>query len=207
MSEDDPQWVAKQLQGVYSRQAAVWDAGRSRRVVERDWLDRALAMTVPGDWVLDLGCGAGEPIAAHVVSAGRRVHGLDFAVPMIALARARMPDQVWSVGDMRELSLKRTFAAIIGWDSFFHLTPAAQGALIPRLSQHLITGGALLLTVGPQAGELLGEVGGEPVYHASLDPKDYAARLAAVGIAVIAFVAEDAACAGRSVLLARKVAR
>jgi trans-aconitate methyltransferase len=202
--DTDPRSVAAGLRGVYERQAVHWDAARPRGLHEKGWLDRALAMTAPGDGVLDLGCGAGEPIAAYVAAAGRRVHGVDFAEPMIAMARARMPDCAWTVADMRGLDLGQSFAAIIGWDSFFHLTPPEQAALIPRLAAHLVPGGALLLTVGPAAGEPIGQVGGEAVYHASLAPSDYEARLMQVGIDVVAFVPEDPTCGGRSVLLGRR---
>lgn len=123
---------------------------------------------------------------------------------MIALARARMPEARWTVADMRALDLGEQVAAIIAWDSFFHLTPPEQVALMPRLAGHLAPGGALLLTVGPEAGEPIEQVGGEAVYHASLSPEEYAVRLAQVGISVVAFSPEDVTCAGRSVLLARR---
>lgn len=200
----DARDVAAGLRGVYERQAAHWDATRSRGLHERRWLDRALAMTTPGSRVLDLGCGAGEPIATYLVAQGRRVWGVDFAAPMIGLASARLPDERWTVADMRSLDLGEEFAAIIGWDSFFHLTPPEQEALIPRLARHLAPGGALLLTVGPEAGEPLGAVGGEAVYHASLAAEEYRSLLAAAGIGVVAFVPNDPDCAGRSVLLGRR---
>lgn len=204
MTDDaERQRIARGMQGVYQRKAAYWDAKRGRDLVERAWLDRLLAMTAPGDCVLDLGCGSGAPIATYVVAQGRRILGVDFASAMIALAEARMPDQRWQVGDMRALSLGETFAAIIGWDSFFHLTPDEQGEVIPRLARHLAPGGGLLLTVGPRAGEPIGAVGGEPVYHASLAPEDYRARLAAAGLQVVDFVPDDPSC-GRTVLLARR---
>ncbi|WP_309664219.1 class I SAM-dependent methyltransferase [Tabrizicola sp.] len=203
-ADTDPRKTAAGMRGVYERQAAAWDAARSRDLYEAAWLDRALAMTAPGEWVLDLGCGAGEPVARYVVAQGRRVLGVDFAAPMIKLARARMPDQRWAVADMRGLDLDAQFAAIIGWDSFFHLTPSEQVALIPLLARHLAPGGALLLTVGPAAGEPLGEVCGEAVYHASLAPDDYRMRLAAAGIKVVDFVPNDQDCAGRSVLLGKR---
>jgi trans-aconitate methyltransferase len=196
--------IAGAMRGVYERQASKWDAVRSRALSEAVWLDRALAMTAPGEWVLDLGCGAGDPIAAYVAASGRRVHGVDFAAPMIGLARARLPDQRWTVGDMRGLDLGEAYAAIIGWDSFFHLTADEQVALIPRLAAHLQPGGALLLTVGPEAGQRIGQVGGEAVYHASLAPQDYAARLAHAGIELLVFVAEDPVCGGRSVLFGQR---
>lgn len=192
------------LREVYEREASQWDAVRSRGMSERGWLDRALAMTAQGDRVLDLGCGAGEPIAGYVVASGRRVHGVDFAAAMVAIAQARMPDARWTVADMRTIVLDEVYAAIIGWDSFFHLTQGEQALLIPRLAAHLAPGGGLLLTVGPEAGERIGQVGGEPVYHASFAPEAYAVMLAHVGIEVVDFVRQDAVCGGRSVLLGRR---
>ena len=63
------------------------------RCSQRRWIDRALAFVPPGAPVLDLGCGAGEPIAAYLIFRGHPVCGVDFAAPMLALARARFPDQ------------------------------------------------------------------------------------------------------------------
>lgn len=189
---------------VYRRHAVAWDVSRSRSLYERSWLERLLLMVPAGGGVLDLGCGAGEPIAGLMLSRGFQVTGLDSAAPMLAIARARFPTARWIEGDMRSLDLGEHFHAIIGWDSFFHLRPDEQRALLPRLATHLHPGGGLLLTVGPDAGEPIGEVAGEAVYHASLSPQEYAERLSACGMEVVAFVPEDPACARRSVLLARR---
>ena len=43
---------------------------------------------------------------------------------------------------------------------------------------------------------------GEPLYHASLDPDEYHALLAADGFAVVAHVPEDPACGAHTVWLA-----
>lgn len=190
----------------YERQAAVWDAQRPRGLQERGWIDRALAGAAPGAPVLDLGCGAAEPIAAYLIGQGFAVTGLDAAAAMLAIARDRFPAADWVQGDMRALDLPTRFAAIIGWDSFFHLGQADQRALIPRLVRHLAPGGRLLLTVGPQAGEVLGRVGEEPIYHASLSPEDYAALCRQAGCRAVTFVAEDPACGFRTLLLAQRAA-
>lgn len=191
---------------VYRRHAAAWDVSRSRTLYERPWLERLLLMVPAGGAVLDLGCGAGEPIAGLMLARGFRVTGLDSAAPMLAIARARFPAARWIEGDMRSLDLAERFHAVAGWDSFFHLRPDEQRALLPRIAAHLHPGGGLLLTVGPAAGEPIGEVAGEAVYHASLSPQEYAERLSACGMEVVAFASEDSACAGRSVLLARRTA-
>lgn len=189
---------------VYRRQASVWDAGRIRDLYETDWLDRAVDGLGAGTPVLDLGCGAGDPIAAYLLERGFAVTGLDASPEMLAIAGTRLPNLRVVLGDMRTAELPAGQGAIVGWDSFFHLSSLEQVALIPRLAGALRPGGRVLLTVGPAAGENIGSVGGEPVYHASLAPNEYAARFGAARCDVIAFVPEDPNCRGRSVLLAQR---
>ena len=63
-------------------------------------------------------------------------------------------------------------------------------------------GAALLVTTGPREAESLGEYEGETLYHASLDPAEYEARLAEAGFDVVARVVEDRDCGGHTVWLA-----
>lgn len=192
------------IRGVYERQAAVYDAQRSRVLFEARWLARFAAALPIGGRVLDLGCGAGEPIARWFMAEGFRVTGLDLAAPMLEIARGRWPDGDWRQGDMRKLHLGETFAGIVAWDSFFHLTPDDQQATLARMAAHLVPGGSVLVTVGPDASEATGEVGGEAVYHASLSPAQYAACLEDHGMRLTGFLAEDPETDKHSVLMARK---
>lgn len=187
---------------IYDRQAENWDAGRSREFFERGWFLRFGACLPPGGRVLDLGCGAGEPVAAWLAAQGFGVTGADFSGAMLSIARSRVPGGDWRRIDMRALDLPDRFDGIVGWDSFFHLTPAEQRETLPRLARHLAPGGALMLTVGPDASEATGSVGGEPVYHASLSRAEYDAILSASGLRLAAFTAEDPDCDFHSVLLA-----
>lgn len=192
------------IPATYARQAEAWDRGRGRGLIEAGWLARAVEGLAAGATVLDLGCGAGEPIAAHLIRQGFALTGVDVAAPMLALCRARFPEGDWVEADMRGLSLGRQFDAVIAWNSFFHLAPEAQRAMFPVFAAHLRPGGRLLFTAGPAAGEVIGRVGTEAVYHASLDPSDYAARIEAAGMEVRAFIAEDASAGRHSVWLARR---
>lgn len=196
--------LAAATQEVYERQAARFDRERPRRLHEQAWLDRFRDLVTPGGLVLDLGCGAGDPIATYIQSRGFRVIGVDASRAMLAIARERHPDGDWRHGDMRSLDLPERFDGIIGWDSFFHLTRDDQRDVIPRLVAHLAPRGALMLTVGTHDGEVMGHVGGEPVYHASLDPAEYRRLLEEHGIEVTSLVVEDPDCDLHTVLLARR---
>lgn len=203
MAEFDLRTVATNTRAVYERHAARFDAERPKRLHEKAWLDRFAALLPSGGRILDLGCGAGDPIAAYFGAAGFAVTGVDFAEAMLEIARARYAGGDWRHGDMRTLELPERFDGIIGWDSFFHLTPDEQRETLRRIALHLAPGGALLLTVGPVAGEVVGHVGGDEVYHSSLDPEEYTAILAGHGIAIVRFVPEDPTCDLHTLLLAQ----
>jgi trans-aconitate methyltransferase len=195
--------LAARTQGIYERQAARFDAERPKGLHERAWLDRFLSLVVPGGRVLDLGCGAGDPIAGYMRSRGFGVVGFDASHAMLAIARARDPSGDWRHGDMRTLDLGERFDGVIAWNSFFHLMPDEQREVLVRIARHLKPGAALMVTVGPEAGEVTGHVGGEAVYHSSLAPEEYRSLLASQAIEVVDFVMEDATCAEQTVLLAR----
>jgi SAM-dependent methyltransferase len=196
--------VAATTAAVYERNAARFDAERLKSLFERVWLDRFLELLPDGGAVLDLGCGSGAPIADYIRGRGHPVTGLDVSAAMLDLARARCPDGDWRQGDMRTLDLPERFHGVLGWHSLFHLRPAEQRTTLARIARHLHPGGALLLTVGPRAGEVLGRVGDDPVYHASLAPADYRTVLDRVGLEVVRFTPEDPECDVCSVLLARR---
>ncbi|MBD3678997.1 MAG: class I SAM-dependent methyltransferase [Rhodobacteraceae bacterium] len=189
---------------IYERKAALYDAQRSRALFEARWLARFAACLPAGGRVLDLGCGAGEPIASWFIAEGFDLTGVDFSSAMLDIARTRWPQGDWRQADMRDLDLGESFDGIIAWNSFFHLTREEQTDAIARMARHLKAGGSLLLTVGPRAGEAQGEVAGEPVYHASLSPADYATCLEQNGMILTGFLSEDAETDRHTVLMARK---
>jgi 2-polyprenyl-3-methyl-5-hydroxy-6-metoxy-1,4-benzoquinol methylase len=188
--------------GLYERHAAAYDRDRGRSLQERAWLDRFVER-LPGRSLLDIGCGMGEPIARRLIDAGLQVTGIDSSPSLIALCRTRFPAHEWVVGDMRSLALGRRFDGLIAWDSLFHLSMDEQRAMFRRFGSHAAPGAPLLFTSGPEAGEALGTWQGEPLYHASLDPSEYEALLAANGFAVEAFTAQDPGCGDHTVWLAR----
>ena len=187
----------------YEEHAHAWDSQRPKVLFEQSWLDRFVSCLPSGGNVLDVGCGAGEPIARYLIDQRFNVTGIDAAPAMVEICRSRFPAQHWRVMDMREMSLDQSFDGIIAWDSFFHLDPDEQRAVLRRFRGHLKPGGALMVTVGDQAGEVLGRVNGVEVYHSSLAPEEYRAILQTAGFEDVTLVLCDESCGGHSVLLAR----
>ena len=96
---------------------------------------------------------------------------------MIDVCRRHFPKQEWIVADMRKLALRRKFSGILAWDSFFHLCHDDQRNMFPVFREHAAPRAALMFTSGPAHGEAIGSFGGEPLYHASLDPAEYRSLL------------------------------
>lgn len=131
--------VEKRTQEVYERNAVAFDSQRSKNLHERKWLDRFTQCLHQGARILDLGCGSGEPIASHFISSNFRVTGVDFSSSMLEIAMQCFPGNTWYLCDLRKVDLAESFDGLIGWNSFFLLTP----------SDRLITLRRVLLLVIP----------------------------------------------------------
>lgn len=197
---------ADRIVNLYERKAHDWAADRRRQshFFEQGWLDRFLSLAPEGSAILDIGCGFGRPIAAYLIAQGRAVTGVDSSPTMIELGRRGFPEQDWRVADMRVLDLRRRFGGILAWDSFFHLTYDDQRRMFPVFAAHALPGAPLMFTSGPEHCEAIGNLHGEPLYHASLDPDEYRALLAANGFVVVDARMNDADCGSHCIWLARR---
>lgn len=106
-------------------QGALWGARA------RDWADVQEPLSLPlyeavlqriglgaGMSVLDIGCGAGL-FCALASRRGARVAGLDASQALLAIARRRVPQGEFQLGEMEALPYPRqTFDAVTGFNSF-----------------------------------------------------------------------------------------
>jgi SAM-dependent methyltransferase len=191
---------------LYQRKAQDWIASRARTgLFEKPWVDRFRALLPRAGPILDLGCGSAEPMAAYLIGLGHPVTGVDSSPAMIDVCRRHFPKQEWIVADMRKLDLQRKFSGILAWDSFFHLCYDDQRWMFPVFRAHAAPKAALMFTSGPRHGEAIGSFGGEPLYHASLDPAEYRSLLDRNGFRVVAHAVEDPTCGGHTIWLAQLV--
>ena len=189
----------------YEHHARTWDADRRNSGWnDKPWHDRFVAVLPKGAKVLDLGCGAGAPVALNMVAHRFRVTGVDSSPTLISLCRNRMPSQEWIVADMRSLCLQDRFDGVLAWDSFFHLNPDDQRRMFKVFAKHSSETAILMFNTGPAYGEAVGSYRGDPLYHASLDPADYRTHLDRIGFEILAHAVEDSEAGGRTAWLAQQ---
>jgi SAM-dependent methyltransferase len=197
--------LASLIIGHYERHAADWDRDRqSNPWNDRIWHEHFADCLPKGAKVLDLGCGSGHPVAQYMAGRGLAVTGVDSSPKMIALYRSRLPDQKWIVADIRGLSLGRTFDGVLSWDSFFHLNHADQRQMFSVFAKHATNHAVLMFNAGPMHGEGVGSYRGDPLYHASLAPEEYAGLLGQYGFDVLEHVVNDRRAGGRTAWLCRR---
>ena len=135
--------------GAYERTAAELEPA-ARLVVER-------AAIAPGERVLDLACGTGNA-ASLAAAAGARVTGLDSAPRLVEVARGRVPDAEFVVGDALDLPFEDgAFDAVLSiFGVIFVPDPARAVAEIVRV---LVPGGRALLSAWRPEGPITSMVG------------------------------------------------
>ena len=196
--------LAQNIIEIYKKHARAWTELRGDFLYEKEWLDLFLSLIPVHSTLLDLGCGSGKPIADYLIQQGHTLIGVDSSDVMIAMAQKNFPKQTWVQADMRTVELDQKFNAILAWDSFFHLTPDDQRQIFAQFAQFSVTNTALMFTSGPMAGETMGDMFGDALYHASLSQDEYRVLLKQYGFNVVKMVANDVECTGHTVWLAQK---
>src|ERR1700761_6520133 len=195
---------ADSIIGHYEKHAVAFEADRRNgRWTEKPWHDRFAEGLPVGATELDLGCGAGNPVAAPLHAHGHRVTGVDASPTMISLCRQRLPDHEWIVADMRGLALARRFDGILAWDNVFHLDHDHQRAIIAVFAAPARSGTLLMFNTGDRHGEAIGEYRGDPLYSASLAPGEYRSLLDQSGFDVVEHALRDDSAGGRTIWLCR----
>jgi SAM-dependent methyltransferase len=188
----------------YDKIAEWFDKSRSKNLIEKEYLDLIVRGIPKGSSVLDLGCGAGDPIAKFFIEKGYSLTGIDGSKKMIELSQKRFPGQNFFIADMRDLKLDQKFDAIIAWDSFFHLNKDEQRSMFSVFKSHIKPRGFLVFTSGgPEEGEIWSDNNGENLYHASLSKEEYKKLLADYGFEVVLYRENDLECQEHTVWIAR----
>lgn len=166
------------------------------------WLERFMMSLPRGGVILDLGCGAGEPIARYLIDHGFRIVGIDLSETRIDLARVRFPDETWLIDDMRRVEIDAQFDGVLAWNCLSQLPHADQDAMIARAAAWMKPDGRLLFNAKAADTQTLDGFRPGSRFRDDLETADYGDALARRGLIEMA---HDAACDGAAVWLARKI--
>ena len=133
------------VQAGYDVCATAYDQARQREAEpELTLLTRHLS---PGATVLDLGCGAGVPIARTLAHAFV-VTGVDISEVQIQRAQQQVPTATFIQSDMLTISFpSSSFDAVVAFFSIFHTPRETHAQLFQRMHQWLKQRGYLLATL------------------------------------------------------------
>ena len=170
----------------YDRIAAEYLLRYGTSTVRSRWLAELLALLprAGGARVLDLGCGAGVPVARAVVAAGHHVLGLDGSQQQIALARRNVPGAEFMCADMTAVDLaEASFEAVVAFYSIVHVPRSEHARLFRRIARWLVPGGVFLASLGSGASaDWTGEWLGTDMFFSHYDANTNLALLAAAGL-------------------------
>lgn len=118
------------------------------------YLDLLLEHLDHNSLVLDVGCGAGDPIDSYLIARGHRIIGLDLSEKQIELAKKNVPNGTYFVRDMTEITANEfSVDAIVSFYAIFHIPREAHLALFQKLNSYLSPGGYMLITMGSSPWE------------------------------------------------------
>jgi cyclopropane fatty-acyl-phospholipid synthase-like methyltransferase len=130
----------------YDRCAAAFNAERATEAAEA--LAPLMSRLPAGARVLDLGCGAGVPVA-RTLAERFDVIGADISASQLAFARRQAPGVALIRADMEHLHfVPATFDAVVSFYAIFHIRRREQPALFARILDWLRPGGYLLASLG-----------------------------------------------------------
>ena len=170
----------------YDACAADYEAARQAEANPE--LDLLLQKLPPNAAVLDLGCGAGVPVA-RVLARHARVTGVDISAEQIRRARANVPEGTFIQGDLMTVALPAEgFDAAVAYYSLFHLPREEHPDFFRRLLGWLRPGGHALMTVTRQAEAAYTEDDffGVTMYWSNWGLDEYLPMLAQAGFTVLA---------------------
>jgi len=206
------------MQNSYDYIADRWHANlRGQNYLNRvlAYVDRILVDLPRGSTVLDLGCGTGIPISRYIVQLGFHLVGVDESKKMLEIAQREVPQGEFIHADMVDIEFNDKFAAIVAWDSAFHVKRKYHSALYHKLAKSLDTGGRLLLSVGGSNSEdsttdslaaegFTSEMFGHTFFYSGYEPKVARKLLEAAGFQIELWEVDDPSSRGHIAVIARK---
>jgi SAM-dependent methyltransferase len=145
-----PSFSASSVARSYDRLAARYAqwADRVTPPLREHYADALSARLPAGARVLELGCGAGVPVA-RMLSRRFAVVGVDISQQMVRLARVNAPRAVFLQADMASVAFRSaSFDGVVAFSSLIHVPRVHHAGLLARVRRWLRPGGVLVASLG-----------------------------------------------------------
>ena len=145
-----------------------WDGGAK---VRNHYLRQFYELIPVGGHVLDLGCGAGVPVAKKLAKRVSVV-GVDISATQVALARQRVPEASFILADMMDVEfLPESFDGISAFFSLTHLPRDEHAAMLGRIATWLRPDGVFVASLGNTSSDDVTENDwlGAPMFFSHFD--------------------------------------
>jgi SAM-dependent methyltransferase len=155
----------------YERMAARYLAGHRPGGARGRHVDRLLTLLPDGSDVLELGCGAGEPVTRRLAER-HRVTAVDISGEQLRMAAVRAPEATLVHGSMVDISFEPgSFDAVAAFYAVTHVPRHHHADLLLRIARWLRAGGVLLLSMGADddPGTIEDDWLGVPMYFSHFD--------------------------------------
>lgn len=150
------------------------------------WLDQLIARLPWHARVLDLGCGAGLPVARELAARGFAVIGVDGSSRQIEMARRNVAGAEFIHADIMKVELSpRAFDAVAAFYSMTHIPREEHPALLRRICAWLKPEGLFLASMGAeQLRDHREEWLGAPMFFSHYEAAENVALVRAAGFTI-----------------------
>jgi cyclopropane fatty-acyl-phospholipid synthase-like methyltransferase len=159
----------------YDVVAGTYLARHGKSVVRERWLCEMIARLPDTARVLDIGCGAGVPVAHRLAERGFDVVGVDGSAEQIKLARRNVPDAEFIHVDMTTIAFPpRSFDAVAAFYSITHVPREEHATLLRRIADWLKPDGLFIASLGSgECADWVGEWLGTEMFFSHYDAVTY----------------------------------
>jgi len=139
--------MSEEMKQAYNRLAATYDANRGLFDMSSIFRDFFALLGKQKGHLLDLGCGAGEPIPGYFLEKGWQVTGVDFSEKMLELAKRYQAGMKTTLADITSVGFPEAeFDAIISVYVLFHIEKEKHPHVFSNIYKWLKPGGKALFT-------------------------------------------------------------
>lgn len=169
------------------------------------YLQKFLQLLSPQSYILDLGCGSGDPIDKELIKQDHLVIGLDISPVQIGLAKKNCPTGSFYIRDIQTLQENEfTVDAVVSFYAFFHIPREKHLKLLQTVNSFLPIGGLVLLTMGDTDFEGYHKLYGVHMWSSQYNPQKNAQIVVDAGFEIISNTIDSSGKEKHQILLCRK---